>query len=60
MESLEVKASNLAVGSGSGLQDYSAEYTQLEERLNDVKKAIKNNLTDATLRSINERIKNLE
>jgi hypothetical protein len=57
---LEEKASNLAVGSGSSIQDFSSEYTQLEEKLNDVKKILSLNFTDRQLKTLTEKIQNIE
>ncbi len=60
MEGLEEKASNLAVGSGSSIQDFSSEYTQLEEKLNDLKKILSLNFTDRQLKTLSEKIQNIE
>jgi hypothetical protein len=60
LEGLEEKASNLAVGSGSSIQDFSSEYTQLEEKLNDLKKILSLNFTDRQLKTLSEKIQNIE
>jgi hypothetical protein len=60
LEGLEDKASNLAVSHGSSIKDFSAEYNQLEEKLNDLKKILGLNFTDRQLKSFNEIIQNIE
>ncbi len=60
LESLENKASNLAVGVGSTVKDFSVEYAQLDERLSDVKKILAMNFTDRQIKILSELIQNIE
>ncbi len=60
MESLEDKASNLAVGVGSNVKDFTVEYAQLDERLSDIKKILALNFTDRQIKLLNELIQNIE
>lgn len=58
--SLEERASNIAVASGSSISDFTAEYTKLENRLNDIKKIIPLNFTDRQLKELITNVQNIE
>jgi hypothetical protein len=60
LESLEEKASNLAVGYGSTIKDFTAEYNQLEEKLADIKKILAIGFSDRQLKMLNDVIQNIE
>lgn len=57
---LEDKASNLAVGSGSSVKDFTAEYAHLEDKLSDIRKIIPLNFTDRQLKSLNDLVQNIK
>ena len=58
--SLEERASNIAVASGSSITDFTAEYAQLENRLNDIKQIISLNFTDRQLIILDELVQNIK
>lgn len=60
LKSLEDKASDLAVGIGSGIKDFTVEYAQLDERLSDVKKILALNFTDRQIKILDGIIQNIE
>ena len=59
LDSLEERASNLIVASGSDVKDFAAEYQNLEDRISDIKKMSASNFTDRQLRALNESFQNI-
>lgn len=57
---LEDEASNLAVASGSTIEDFTAQYNYLQNKLNDIKKIIPLNFTDRQLKSLNDLVLNIK
>lgn len=60
LEELEIKASNLAVASGSTIKDFTAEYNQLEGRLKDIKKILGVDYNDNELSSLSAQLALIE
>jgi hypothetical protein len=56
LDSLEEKASNLAVGSGSAIKDFTLEYNKLEEKINDIKKILGLNFNDKKIKTLNDQL----
>ena len=59
LEVLEQKASNLAVGLDTNVQDFTAEYKKLEDQLADIKKVLEINYKDKDIKSLTDRVKNI-
>lgn len=60
LDNLEQRASNLVVAAGSNTKNFSAEYTLLEQKLNDIKSAIASNRTDRDLKDLNDRVQSIK
>jgi ABC-type transporter Mla subunit MlaD len=60
LNDLETRASNLAVASGSTIKDFSSEYSQLESRLDDIKKILGVEFDDKALKSLNAQLIQIE
>jgi hypothetical protein len=60
LDDLEDRASNLAVSSGSSVSDFSTEYGQLMDQLNDIKKMIAQNYTDTDVTLLAGRLQKIE